>query len=61
MPFFLLAAVVMTATYYATMSIENIYLCIMAKIIMAAVLYIGLLYASGAVILHEAINYVKKR
>lgn len=61
MPFFLLAAVVMTATYYATMSIENIYLCIMAKIIMAAVLYVGLLYASGAVILREAINYVRKR
>ncbi|MBQ0074942.1 MAG: lipopolysaccharide biosynthesis protein [Prevotella sp.] len=58
MPFLCLAAIVMAATYFATQSISNVYLCLTAKIIMAALMYVGLTWLSGARILRETIDYL---
>lgn len=51
----------MAFTYFITQGITNIYLCLIAKIVIAATLYVGTLYLSGAKILRESINYILKR
>lgn len=59
-PFFLFAASVVTATWYMTSPIDNVYISFVAKIVIAASLYIGITYLSGAVILRESIDYLRK-
>lgn len=61
LPFLLLAAGVMVATWFITSGITNIYLCVTAKIIIAAILYAGLTYISGAQIMRESIGYLRKK
>lgn len=60
-PFFAFALGVMVATWYVTSPIENMYIALIAKIVIAATLYIGLTYLSGAVIMRETIDYLIKR
>lgn len=60
-PFLVFAAGVMVFTWWVTRPIENIYLLLCAKIVIAAVLYVGITYISGARIMRESINYLRKK
>ncbi|MDO5447010.1 MAG: lipopolysaccharide biosynthesis protein [Prevotellaceae bacterium] len=60
-PFLVLALGVMALTWWITSPIENIYVLFVAKVIVAAVLYVGLTYLSGAKIMRESIAYIKKK
>ena len=61
LPFFCFAMLVMGLTYWITSGIDNIYVSLISKIIIAAVLYVGITYLSGAKILRESIAYLLKR
>lgn len=60
MPFLLLAATTMIVTYFVTLPVTNIYLLLVLRIIIAAILYIGALWVLGAQILRECLGYVRK-
>lgn len=60
-PFLALAAGVMAATWAATSSINNIYLSLIAKVVMAATLYPALLWISGAKILRESLQFIRNK
>ena len=61
LPFLLLAAATMVITYFATRWIEHLLLLLIARILFAAIIYIGLLWLLGAKILKECIGYLLKR
>jgi len=61
LPFLLFTCLVMGATWWITRPIENIYLLIVAKIVLAVILYAGIMWVSGARIMRESINYILKR
>ena len=61
MPFMVCGAVVMTLTYAVTLSIENIYLLLAARIMLAAVLYYAVMRLLNVAILRECLQFVKKR
>jgi O-antigen/teichoic acid export membrane protein len=60
-PYAAIAGAVMMATYYITLPIENIYLLFMAKLFIAAFLYIVLMWASGSATFKECMNFILKR
>ena len=60
-PFCLVAILVMVATYFATAAISNLYLLLITRILLAAVIYVGVLWLLKAEILRECIGYIKKR
>ena len=57
-PFLLSSVFVMGATFYFTSSITNIYLLFISKIILACILYIGIMWISGTPIFKESISYI---
>ena len=60
--FFAAAAIfTMVVTYFVTESISNMYLLIASKIIIAAILYIFIMWISRSVTFRESINYIFKR
>lgn len=61
LPYMLLAAAVMAATYMATLSIGNICIMLLAKIGVAAVLYILVSFLLGSKELKEIVNFLFKR
>lgn len=61
LPFAVIAAGVMAVTFYATSGIQNLYLLMAAKIVMAAVLYSAILWLSGSVTFRESLRYIIKR
>ena len=61
LPYALSAAVVMVTTHYITEPMENIYIRFAAKIIIAASLYIFLMWASRSVTFKESLQYLTKR
>lgn len=61
MPFFLFASSVMAATWFVTKDISNIYIAIVAKIAIAATLYLGITWLSGAKIMRESIDFILKK
>ena len=61
LPFALIAAVVMALTYFITCGIENIYLRLAAKIVIAAVFYFCIMWFSKAVTFRESLNYLLKK
>lgn len=61
LPFCLLAAASMIITYFATLGIENIYLLLSVRIMMAAVIYLAVLWVLKAKILRESFVYIFKR
>jgi len=61
LPFALTAVLVMGVAYFATLSIENIYLLCISKIIIAAPLYIGILWLMNANILKECMDFLRKK
>lgn len=60
-PFLVFTLCVMAATWWLTRGIDNLWLKITAKVVIAAVLYSGVMWASGARIMRESIEYLTKR
>ncbi len=60
-PFTVIAAAVMVAVYFATSMIEQLWLLILVRIVMALVLYYAILKLLGTEILKECEAFVKKR
>lgn len=60
LPFLFIAACVMTATYYFTLFISNIYLLFICKITIAAIIYLLTMWISGANTFKESLKYLKK-
>ncbi len=60
-PFTVIAAVVMVAVYFATSMIEQLWLLILVRIVVASVLYYAILKLLGTEILKECEAFVKKR
>ncbi|MCM1108745.1 MAG: lipopolysaccharide biosynthesis protein [Clostridium sp.] len=58
LPFCLLAAAAMFATAFITTPVKGEFLRLTAKVTVAALIYIGVLYLSGAAILRESIDYI---
>lgn len=61
LPFLLIAAGTMIATHFITRGIENLYILLASRIILAAVIYIGTLWILGANILRECLSYLIKK
>ncbi|KAA6331969.1 Teichuronic acid biosynthesis protein TuaB [termite gut metagenome] len=61
LPFAGIAAFVLIATYFITANIENLYLLIIGKIIIAGTLYIAILWIFRATALKESITFLFKR
>ncbi len=61
LPFVLAAAAVMIATHYATMAIESLPLLLVARVLLAAVLYYLLMKLAGVEILKECERFVMKK
>ena len=60
LPFIFTAGGVMIATYYLTLSFSNIYLLFACKILIAGVLYLLVMWLSGARTFKESIKYLRK-
>ncbi len=60
-PFLLAAVGTMLLTWLATMWIEQLFLLLVCRIILAAVIYAGVLKIAHAQILNECLQYLKKR
>ena len=61
LPFLCIAAAVMIATYYLTLSIANIYLLFISKIAIAGILYLLLMWVSGSQTFRESLQYLRKK
>ena len=57
-PFLVFTILVMGVTWWLTRSIENLWLLLVSKILIAASLYAGIMWLSGARIMRESINYL---
>ena len=60
-PFMLCGALVMVATYFATMAITNLYLLLLVRILMATALYYGVMRMLNVVILRECMQFILKK
>ncbi len=60
-PFLAFTVLVMGATWWITRPITNLYLLLIGKIVIAATLYAGITWLSGAKIMRESINYIFKK
>lgn len=58
-PFLLIAAVSMGVTAWLTEGIENVVLLLIVRIALAAALYLGLVWLTGAKILRESIQFIR--
>ena len=61
LPFAGIAAGVMGVTYYITLPIGNIYMLALAKILLAAALYTGIMWVSKSVTFRECLDFLMKR
>lgn len=61
LPFLLTAGVTMLITWFATRWIESPPILLIVRILMATLIYLGLLWLFGAKILRECIGYLMKR
>ena len=61
LPFAVITAMVLFATYHLTAFIANAYLLMLSKIVVAALLYMGIMWLSGAKIFKESIQFLFKR
>ena len=61
LPFTFIAAAVMLATYYATLPISNLWLLLLARIAVAAVLYLVIMRLLNVAILKECLQFIKSK
>ena len=59
--FAFIATGVMVFTYYITLGITNIYWLLTAKIMIAAILYIGIMWLSRSVTFKESLQYLTQK
>ena len=59
-PFALAAAGVMVVTGFVTQSIENLWLLLISRVVIAALLYYAIMRLAGTVILKECLAFLKK-
>lgn len=60
LPYLFISAIIMTSTYFFTLSITNVYLLFISKITIASVMYILVMWISGAKTFKESLQYLKK-
>jgi hypothetical protein len=60
-PFMLIAVIAIFGAYYSTLWADNAYILLSLRIIIAAAIYIGILWILGANILKESLSYLKKK
>ena len=60
-PYLLLAAALTIGCHFLTNGISNIYVSIVVKIVVVALLYVGILWMAGSVILHQGIEFLRDR
>lgn len=60
-PFMLLALLSMGIAYYAALPIENIYLSLLCKIVVAAAVYVLSTWLCGSATLRECVHYILKK
>jgi hypothetical protein len=60
-PFMLIAVIAIFGAYYSTLWTDNAYILLSLRIIIAAAIYIGILWILGANILKESLSYLKKK
>jgi O-antigen/teichoic acid export membrane protein len=58
MPFLIFTLAVLSLTWWATNSIENLWILMLSRIAIAAILYAGVMWFSRAQIMREAIGYL---
>ena len=61
MPFLVFTLAVLALTWWLTKGIENLWLLLISRILIAAILYAGIMWVSGAKIMREAIHYIFNR
>lgn len=61
LPFLLLSAACMALTWWITRPIESLWLLLLAKVVLAAVLYLTAIWISGARIMRESVDYLLHR
>ncbi len=61
LPFLIFTLLVMGATWWITRPITNLWLLMLAKIVIAALLYGGIMWLSGAKIMRESVGYLLKK
>ena len=61
LPFILIAAATMLVTGFLTRNIENIYLLLVVRVLLAAVIYVVAIWLSGAKIFKECVGYLRKK
>ena len=61
MPFLLLTLFSIAIGWILLVRVENLYLCLMAKILIMALIYLGCLWFLKAKILRESISFIFKR
>lgn len=59
-PYSLIIAVSFSSTWLITSRIENIYILLVAKIILTAIIYLSILWSSNSVVFKECIQFLKK-
>lgn len=60
-PFILAALAVMSITYFVTLEIKNLYFLLLARVLLAASLYYGVMKVARVKILDECINFILKK
>jgi hypothetical protein len=60
-PFMFCGALVMVATFFATIAISNIYLLLVVRVLIAAALYYGIMRLLNVVILRECMQFILKK
>ena len=61
MPFLVFTLAVLGVTWWLTNGITNLWLLLISRILIAGVLYGGIMWVSGAKIIRETIQYITKR
>lgn len=61
LPFTIFAFTTMVATYFITLSISNIYILFITKIIIATVIYIFIMWITNSVVFKESIQFLLNR
>ncbi len=61
LPFALTALGVMVVAYFVTMGIQQLFLLLLSRIVLAVLLYYGVMRLAGAAILEECMGFVKRK
>ncbi|MBR1788812.1 MAG: lipopolysaccharide biosynthesis protein [Bacteroidaceae bacterium] len=61
LPFLFFTLLVMGFTWWATRPIQNLWLLLVSKVVLATLLYVGVMWLSGARIMKESVDYLFRR